>query len=304
VESDASGAVPIDLMSNVEEVIEQQNIEAEYDSGSEDFSYDEASDEEGKFLRRRTKYARYVSETEIPHFSLRMVFKSKTEFRKAVIKYGLKTHRNIQFIKSEDHRVRAKCAWPGCPWLIYGALSSRCSRFQIITYEDEHHCAPNRVNNLVSARVIAKRYEHFILANPTWKISSMQCTILKDFFAGVSISKCKAAKQIVMDKLFSGLREEYTKVFDYQLELLRSNPGSTIFVCLDPKIMDQNIFQRFYVCFNAMKKGFRAGCRKVIGLDGCFFKGACQGELLCAIGRDANNQMYPVAWAVVEQETK
>jgi hypothetical protein len=53
-----------------------------------------------------------------------------------------------------------------------------------------------------------------------------------------------------------------------------------------------------------LNKGFKAGCRKVIRLDGCFFKGACQGELLCAIGRDANNQMYHVAWAVVEQETK
>jgi hypothetical protein len=132
----------------------------------------------------------------------------------------------------------------------------------------------------------------------------MQCTVLKDFFADVSISKCKAAKKIVMDKLLSGLKQEYTKVFDYQLELLRSNPGSTIAVCLDPTIMEQNIFQRFYVSFEALKKGFKAGCRKVIGLDGCFFKGACQGELLCAIGRDANNQMYPVAWAVVEQETK
>jgi hypothetical protein len=94
-----------------------------------------------------------------------MVFKSKIEFRKAVIKYGLKTYRNIKFMKSEDDRVRAKCAWPGCPWLIYGAITSTCSRFQIITYEDDHHCAPNRVNNLVSAKVIAKRYEHFILAD-------------------------------------------------------------------------------------------------------------------------------------------
>ena len=103
-------------------------------------------------------------------------------------------------------------------------------------------------------------------------------------------------------KLLEGMKEEYTKVFDYQLELLRSNPGSTILVCLDPEYMDQNIFQRFYVYFNAMKKGFKA-CRRVIGLDGCFFKGACQGERLCAIGRDANNQMYPIAWAIVEQET-
>jgi hypothetical protein len=59
----------------------------------------------------------------------------------------------------------------------------------------------------------------------------MQCTILKDFFADVSIWKCKAAKKVVMDKLLSGLKEEYTKVFDYQLA-----------VCLDPKIMEQNIF--------------------------------------------------------------
>jgi hypothetical protein len=40
-----------------------------------------------------------------------------------------------------------------------------------------------------------------------------------------------------------------------------------------------------------------------MGLDGCFFKGATNGELLCAIGRDANNQMYPIAWVVVEKET-
>jgi len=57
-----------------------------------------------------------------------------------------------------------------------------------------------------------------------------------------------------------------------------------------------------YICLNACKEGFMVGCRKVVGLDGCFFKGALSGELLCAIGRDANNQMYPIAWAVVDKE--
>jgi hypothetical protein len=136
-----------------------------------------------------------------------------------------------------------------------------------------------------------------------WKIESMKATVVKDMFADVSTSKCKHAKAIVMDRLMCGMKNEYTRVFDYQLELLRSNPGSTVVVCLDPTDMEQNVFQSFYVCFNAMKEGFKAGCRKVIGLDGCFFKGAVKGELLCAIGRDANNQMYPLAWAVVEQET-
>ena len=33
-------------------------------------------------------------------------------------------------------------------------------------------------------------------------------------------------------------------------------------------------------------------------------KGQCKGELLTAIGSDANNQVYLVAWAVVEVENK
>jgi hypothetical protein len=87
----------------------------------------------------------------------------------------------------------------------------------------------------VTAKVIAEKYEHFLLANPTWKIESIKSTVLKDFFCDVSTSNCKAAKKIVMDKLLEGMVGEYTKVFDYQLELLRSNPCSTIAVCLDPR---------------------------------------------------------------------
>ncbi|GJT53171.1 hypothetical protein Tco_0988225 [Tanacetum coccineum] len=50
-------------------------------------------------------------------------------------------------------------------------------------------------------------------------------------------------------------------------------------------------FKRIYVCFKAMIEGWSAGCRKVIGLDGCFLKGTCRGELLTAMGRDGNNQI-------------
>ncbi|WMV45033.1 hypothetical protein MTR67_038418 [Solanum verrucosum] len=33
-------------------------------------------------------------------------------------------------------------------------------------------------------------------------------------------------------------------------------------------------------------------------------RGACKGELLVAVGRNGNNQMFPIAWAVVDKETK
>jgi hypothetical protein len=61
---------------------------------------------------------------------------------------------------------------------MYAAKTTRSTRFQIIIFSDEHHCAQNRDNRLVTAKVIAQRYEYFILANPMWKIDIMKATML------------------------------------------------------------------------------------------------------------------------------
>ena len=47
-----------------------------------------------------------------------------------------------------------------------------------------------------------------------------------------------------------------------------------------------------------------AGCRPIIGLDGCFLKRVCKGQLLCITEKDGNNQIFPIAWAVVAVENK
>ena len=46
------------------------------------------------------------------------------------------------------------------------------------------------------------------------------------------------------------------------------------------------------------------GCRPIIGLDGCHLKGRFGRQILSAIARDANDNIFPVAFAVVEQENK
>ena len=75
-------------------------------------------------------------------------------------------------------------------------------------------------------------------------------------------------------------------------------------MCVDVKEDGRHVFHRIYICFKAIKEGWRRGCRRVSGQDGCFLKGQCKGELLTAIGRDGNNQVYPIAWAVVEVENR
>jgi hypothetical protein len=42
----------------------------------------------------------------------------------------------------------------------------------------------------------------------------------------------------------------------------------------------------------------------VIGVDSGLLKGCYRGQLLAAVGRDPNDNIYPIAIAVVEAETK
>ncbi|KAM3305979.1 hypothetical protein P3S67_012848 [Capsicum chacoense] len=66
---------------------------------------------------------------------------------------------------------------------------------------------------------------------------------------------------------------EFNKILDYKDILLQTNPGSTCVVKLTDSDSGMKKFHSFYICFDAMKKGFQEGCRKCIRRDGCFFKG-------------------------------
>ncbi|MED6126827.1 hypothetical protein PIB30_116841 [Stylosanthes scabra] len=87
-------------------------------------------------------------------------------------------------------------------------------------------------------------------------------------------------------------------------QLLLSNPGTTIDLDVTEMPDSVPLFRRLYICFEACRKGFVLGCRPFIGLDGTFLKGFYDGQLLTAIGQDANNQIFPIAYAVVDSETK
>ncbi|XP_059308828.1 uncharacterized protein LOC132059999 isoform X2 [Lycium ferocissimum] len=62
-------------------------------------------------------------------------------------------------------------------------------------------------------------------------------------------------------------------------------------------------FLWIYLCFNALKKGWKSGLRPLIGLDGTFLKGRVKGILLVALGQDSMNHFFPLAWAIVDKET-
>ena len=59
-----------------------------------------------------------------------------------------------------------------------------------------------------------------------------------------------------------------------------------------------------YIKYNAQKVSFLGGCRPFVGLDGCHLKGRFGGQLLSATAKDGNDNIFPMAMAMVEQENK
>lgn len=82
----------------------------------------------------------------------------------------------------------------------------------------------------------------------------------------------------------------------------RTNEGSTTDLQTVIGAGGLEVFDRFYVCFAVLRDIWLASCRPIFGIDGCFLKTAAKGQLLAAVGRDANSQIYPFAWAVVHKQ--
>ncbi|KAK8681529.1 hypothetical protein V6N13_053931 [Hibiscus sabdariffa] len=58
------------------------------------------------------------------------------------------------------------------------------------------------------------------------------------------------------------------------------------------------------ICLQARKDGYKAGCRSVLSIDGCHLKGYYGGTFLAVVAIDANDNIYPLAYVVVEAENQ
>ena len=64
---------------------------------SEECSYED--DDHGEAIKRKSIFARYDPEANIPIFSIGMIFSGRVQFKEVLVKYGLATRRHLIFRK-------------------------------------------------------------------------------------------------------------------------------------------------------------------------------------------------------------
>ncbi|XP_019225578.1 PREDICTED: uncharacterized protein LOC109207152 [Nicotiana attenuata] len=111
---------------------------------------------------------------------------------------------------------------------------------------------------------------------------------------------------MILEKLEGSFTDEYNKLDAYANAIKKSNVGSDIInnISKDALAEGKKIFLRMYICFEAMKKGFKGGLRTFVVLDETFLEEKAKGELLVAVAQNAMNHFYPFAWTVKSLDLK
>ncbi|GJR56757.1 mutator type transposase [Tanacetum coccineum] len=120
------------------------------------------------------------------------------------------------------------------------------------------------------------------------------------------LSMCSELK-MAYERVVGSYSQQYAQLRDYCMELKEKNPNTTVKIEVEPPEdpdSEERKFKRIYICLGPLKDGFKAGGRDFLGLDGCFLSGPYPGQILTAVGVDPNNGIYPLAYAVVESESK
>ena len=90
---------------------------------------------------------------------------------------------------------------------------------------------------------------------------------------GITLGRFKAyrAKVKALNMIHGASVQQYMHLRNYAEELLRSKPESTMIIKSSVG-QDSPVFERIYICFQAVKIGFSKHCRPLICLDGLFLR--------------------------------
>ncbi|GKA60193.1 transposase, MuDR [Tanacetum coccineum] len=193
-----------------------------------------------------------------------------------------------------------------CPLLLYLSKGDK-SKWLVKTFKDEHKCLQSRQIKHCTSNFLSKQITDLITMNPQIPIKAIQEQMQKKYHVYVSKHKSFRAKAKTQVHLRGDVEIQYSLLWDYANELQKCNPDTTVKIDVygeEDHEKPTRMFKRIYVCLGALKRGFKESGRELLGLDGAFMRGQYSGQMLTAVGMDANNGIYPIAYGIVESENQ
>ncbi|KAH9626339.1 hypothetical protein KSS87_000571 [Heliosperma pusillum] len=280
------------------------------DDGYVPFDENKWVDDEGGFATKMYNNGEIYDDKEFGSIRLRpwMLFMDKEHFKDVVRDFCIQEGFYVIVLKADNSRYTAECATANCNWRIHASVLLDGTTWAIKSIDNPAHgCVGVKSHNPMANSVwVARKLIEDIRANPDISGKSIQSLLQERYGIEMKTSTIYRMKEIAMTEINGGHDESYKKLPAYCEMIKKTNPESyAICSWVEMETPERPMqFKSIFVSFTAQFKGVIAGCRSLIGVDGTHLKGNHGGVLLAAVALDGNNELFPIAVAVVESENK
>lgn len=235
-------------------------------------------------------------------FELGMTFSTKNVIKDAVKSFALEGKKNLHFKKNDRTRIVVRCE-DECPFHMRFSKRASNQYWKLVSLTDEHTCHRTARNRQAKTEWLGKKFIPLLRHTLEMRPKGLVVEALEKWGVKLSSAQAYRAKTRALELIQGAETDQYAYLRNYVEELRRSNPNTIVIIKCGMSDIGP-VFERIYVCLEACKATFAHTCGPLIGLDACFLKGEYGGQLMAAVGKDGNNQIYLIAYAVVEAETK
>ena len=236
------------------------------------------------------------------------IFNSKSDLQEIAKIFSIKAHQEFVVVASSKKLLVLRCKKVEecqCPWKLRAMIVKETWLFFINKYKGSHTCVNPYLNwdhhqmysNLVSAHI-----KGIIKAQFTLSVTTIQASVMEKWGYEISYKKVLYGKHKAFRQLFGDFSQSYIELPRLFLALEQANLGCVvIWKTFDSNMPNTEIFQRVLWSFKPSIEGFEH-CRLVLSIDGTHLHGKYKGMLLIAMWCDENNQLFPLAFSIIEGE--
>uniref|UniRef100_A0A2N9FH42 SWIM-type domain-containing protein n=1 Tax=Fagus sylvatica TaxID=28930 RepID=A0A2N9FH42_FAGSY len=235
-----------------------------------------------------------------------LFFKSKIEVQYALKVYSSRVNQEYK-VKESNKRKLHVCCKNGCSWRMRACMRSTHGFWEITKYNGPHTCRhPNirKDGKVFDSNFIEREVRSYVANDQTISVKSLRHHMCTQFGHKISYYKVWDAKQKAIANIFGDWGESYQLLPKFMKALIDSNPGTQVeWKTYWSEDAGCAIFESVFWAFGPSIQGFMH-CRPVVSIDATHLYGKYEGKLMIAMATDANNGIYPLAFAYNKDAAK
>ncbi|XP_075095112.1 uncharacterized protein LOC142173424 [Nicotiana tabacum] len=194
-----------------------------------------------------------------------------------------------------------ECVDERCTWRLKASSLRASNLFKVTNFNSVHSCLNDKrfcsQKQAVSAFVAAMVQDKLVDPKTIYTPTDIQRDIQKAYDMDLSYMQAWRSNEKAMKLLRGTPSESYKKIPTYLYMLEYANPGSLTRLCTK---VDGSFLYAFIAKYASIRGWIY--CRPTIVVDESFLKSTYRGTILTASTQDAEGQILPLAYAIVDSE--